>query len=182
MRYLIKKGRHRSDKSSFKLCYNIKELETLFSFDKNCWYDINQCGEHINKLIGVSFRLFPKILKNKIIPGHHWNSVRIGWRPNIVKNKIDLFAYYYKEGKRVIELITTINCDVLYKAHFEIFDTLFIIKIKTGLEGLIKMYSKCFNSPIKTSKLNYLLYPYYGGVPEAPQDMYIYFISIKIKN
>ena len=181
MRYLIKKDYHRNSNCAFSFRYDVKQLNCAFSFDKECWYNVKEIGDHVNKLVGISTCFMPRIKEKKPIPGHHWCSVRLGWRPNEKEGFIDLFVYYYQEGKRTIDFLSTVKCENLYQFELELFDIMFLAKLKTGLSRPIEVYTKLFDTPLKISKLNYLLYPYFGGVPKAPQDMNIYITDIKTK-
>lgn len=88
--YIIKKGSHYSG-FSFKPFFRCNKIEVEVEFTESCRYysPDAQLTEQINKLVGFGCLV------------HHYSSVRIGWRYNIVSRKIDLFRYEYQKGKRL---------------------------------------------------------------------------------
>jgi hypothetical protein len=176
MEYLIKQNKHYSSGLHISLHSNIENLSFNFRFTKSCWYDIAVYGDHVNKLYGVSKRLFPKIKDNKLIPGHHHNSVRIGWSPAKELNKINLFAYFYDKGVRNIVFLDKIETDTVYKAEFSFTNGLFMVKVKSMLGYTRGIFSKQITWA--NDKWSYLLFPYFGGNPKSPCDMTIYITNL----
>lgn len=134
--YLIKKGKH----SSFhipKLLWNTKAIELKFRFNSSCIYttDENNNQNDWNKLFGYS-RGF-----------HHTNSVRIGWRWNPIKQKIEIAEYYYVDKRRVV---IAINLDINLNEEYK-----YILRLDNGC------------------KLGYMLFPYFGGNERAKNDITI---------
>ena len=66
--------------------------------------DLGKDQHDWNKLLGHG-RMFPKWLGG-IIPGHHWNSKRVGWRYNKKLGIIEYSDYSYIDGTRVVEIIS----------------------------------------------------------------------------
>ena len=128
--YKVKTLRHYSG-FRFKTFYKQKDINLKVKFYNSCWYDISVWGNHINKLYGFGdFNI-------------HNNSDRIGWRPSIKKNYIDLFIYKYVDGKRIITFSKTIKTLDYYKINLQ------TPEYKFGRHSFF----------------------YYGGEPVAHQDM-----------
>jgi len=165
MKIKIKKGKHypfpyffwarpiwvRKNKSTFK--------RADFRFTDSCMFNLKDEDQHdVNKLFGFSI-------------GHHQknSSFRIGWRPILDKNKIEIVAYEYHDGVRqatksmgLVNLNQWYRCNVVYlpifnKSYFR-FGTL---ETETHVE--LK----------KKSGLGYTLGVYFGGNEKAPQDITI---------
>ncbi|AQG81090.1 hypothetical protein [Spirosoma montaniterrae] len=78
------------------------EISATVTFDSSCIYNLgdNQ-GQDWNKVIGLGF----VGSKNQDIstgtPPHQIDGVRVGWRWNPQRARIDLGAYIYVDGKRI---------------------------------------------------------------------------------
>jgi len=156
----------------------------LFRFNDSCFYNSN-FNNHINKLFGISYRLLPVITSTKcdkplftigkynIVLGHHWNSVRIGWRANnCVEYTYDIYTYEYRQGKRIYNKIDTI--DGTEK------QCLLTLSNKSNFIRLDYNFGEKYTRTsviVLEKKINfiYLLYPYFGGKTTSPQLMKINF-------
>jgi len=128
--YRVRKGNHYSG-IRFKFFFKQKDINLKIRFYDSCWYQTRHWGNHINKLYGFGdFNI-------------HNNSDRIGWRPNDKTGHIDLFFYYYRDGKRNIEKFKTVK-------------TLEYIEL---------------NVKTPQYKLGRHSFFYFGGVPKAHQDV-----------
>ncbi len=166
--YVIKKGRHYSVRNSdaiqlpFKLgLISGNRLEFTFLFVGACEYDQTKVGDEVNKLYGMSFGF-----------DHHYRSIRLGWR-HVGKGDIQILAYSYSNGVRTISYLYTVRTYNTYRA---------LIVIGSQQETGISLFDNAGNLLSKTIvKVNstsdwfkFRLYPYFGGVPVAPNYMVIY--------
>ena len=157
--FIIKKNRHYSNLLKIK-------LHILKNKIKYKQYDLKSNDQYdINKLFGISYGF------------HHRNSARFGWRWDLDKDKIEILAYVYKNGKRINEWEQDIH--IAYIDFFEFYEMeiqknkneyIFTLKKdsdKKVYKKLIKSRAKCFFS--------YELFPYFGGNKKAPHDISISF-------
>jgi hypothetical protein len=158
MLYEIIKGSHHFTPKKFKLFLGNK-LTKQIKFTKTCLYED---VPFINKLFGFSRGY------------HHYNSVRFGWRP--VSNKIELVAYMYIKGNRILEIredihIAFIDVSTTYNLEIKQLNNKAIFKVSNKDNQLISVREFPFQTGFK---LGYYLNPYFGGKPTAPHNMYIY--------
>jgi len=123
----IKKGHHRSNSNPFGIFIHKKSVHITNQYIFNpsmVYYFKDKDDEDINKLFGISFRLFPKCIDLKkikadklwfkignigIVKGLHWNSTRWGWNSMAGDGRIKLYAYLYKNGIRKTKEICSVN-------------------------------------------------------------------------
>ncbi|MBA9078681.1 MULTISPECIES: hypothetical protein [Rufibacter] len=155
--YVIESGDHettnplRTLKQS-KLVFEVKFDSTAIYKTKN---PTNQAD--INKLYGMS----------DCGSFHHTNSARFGWR--WYKDRLELMAYSYADGKNTSTFITAIDLNKWYSCELSLSDSKYTFKVdgKKAVE----------HSRSCTGEGNgYQLYPYFGGDETAPHK-----INIKIK-
>jgi hypothetical protein len=159
---------------SFFAFYSFLQSETISDsirvyFFQNCTYKLTENYDQVNKLYGFSEGF------------HHWNSARIGWRCTDGEN-IELLAYCYINGKRVIKPMITcksdswVFCNIQNKTNKYVFKALSpnnqSITVSVDKEKSFSYYS-LFKLFI------YRLFPYFGGKISAPHDMNIYTIRLK---
>jgi|TARA_R110000868_G_scaffold255072_1_gene511621 hypothetical protein len=141
-------------------------LQHSVMFDKTAMYyhgDIDQYD--INKLFGISYGL------------HHTNSVRFGWRSvGHYSSKIEILAYCYVDGKRVIEdsdnlFIAIVDIGKFYTYRINVCDNDFTLTIFHNDQVVGRKEIQHRGIP----SWGYKLYPYFGGNRKAPHDINIYF-------
>ncbi len=161
----ISKGKHYSVKENsllpipYKLAFAPKTLRFTAIFGAGCDYNsIN--NDSINKLYGISYGF-----------DVHWRSVRIGWRYNSNLKVIELFAYGYAKGKRVIKFISSVA--QYEEVEFIMFqnDDQVIIEANNKITIIIPDIDK--------SAVRFKLWPYFGGKQAAPQNMKIFIKNLK---
>lgn len=77
------------------------ELAATVTFDSSCIYDVGQAdAQDWNKVIGFGFVGSKDQDITTGVPPHQVDGVRVGWRWNPQRGRIDLGAYIYVEGKR----------------------------------------------------------------------------------
>lgn len=160
--YSIKKGKHYSKCASSALPFNFKisQPDIYFSAMFGMGTDVKTNSYHINKLYGVSYGF-----------DHHYRSVRIGWNYNSVIDKIDLYLYYYVNGKRGFQKIMSVPQyeEVIFTIqHFEK-ERRVAVMTTHGENQVIK-----YISSIDIGIINFKLFPYYGGTETAPNNIHLY--------
>lgn len=157
--YTIQQGAHYAN-NRFPKPTNSRVLRFTACFIKDCWYDTEKHGTHINKLYGFS----TDVLNN--------SSIRVGWRPAKEEGMIELYSYLHYRGKYVRsehlkdDLIGTVSVNeiVYIGIHSDPGAVQFVVKGTT---------SKKFFYPVSVPCLGWMMYPYFGGTSTAPQTMYI---------
>lgn len=162
MTHHIAKNKNKSSNRQLKLLFFKKKIKHNVSFDNSCKYNFNDIDQYdINKLFGFSFGF------------HHKNSARFGWRWDVDKNKLEILAYIYRDGKRIKEWEENIKI-----CHLEPLENVEMkIKVENGHYIFsVKKLNLEYSLKIKHGKLRfwgYYLNPYFGGNKKAPHDMII---------
>jgi hypothetical protein len=161
-KYKIRKGSHYS---GFRLAPFFGKTTSKYEvvFTKSCIYQIEGPGQFdVNKLFGLSYGF------------HHENSARFGWRA--VDDLIEISLYCYKDGRRVIKEMTSIETEKPYV--FEICNTGSHYELTIeSVTGPFRGYA--IVSKPQTTKLGYKLFPYFGGNLPAPHDVEILMKKLK---
>lgn len=157
--YTISKGKHAAKPRMWAVWRNKKSLAYRVTFDLNCKYNLGLPDQlDVNKLFGIGY-----------LWHHHKDSARFGWRYNPDKNRIELFAYCYRSGNRVIEYMTDVDFnrsyDLTIAVHFDSY--LFTVR-KDG--GVFTKEVKHYHE----KKIGYALDVYFGGNQTCPHQMNIY--------
>ncbi len=157
--YKIKKGRHYSNFIPSFICLSdLKVISRDFKFTESCKYEIEE-KSCVNKLFGFCFGF-----------GVHKNSARFGWTYNKETNKIDIWCYFYNDGKLTKKSVfeSDINKSHTYEFMINKYDKnkykVFFI-IDSQVKQNITFESKI---PLITT-----LGPYFGGNTRAPHDIEI---------
>lgn len=154
-----------------KLFFFKKKIKFLIDFDNSIiqYNDYVENKSDINKIVGLCFWSMGAIwnsIKNAA-PIHQYNSIRLGY---VVRyDKLDLYAYWYRDGVRNYEYIDTVEAFGFLEANFEITGNCVCVSVKGFRTGRNK--TVCVN--INTSKFPTMLFPYYGGDEVAKQDFLI---------
>lgn len=78
------------------------EISATVTFDSSCIYDTDVIdSQDWNKVIGLGFVGSQNQDITTGVPPHQVDGVRVGWRWNPQRGRIDLGAYAYVEGKRI---------------------------------------------------------------------------------
>lgn len=157
MNRTVKAGKHRFSPSPFGLTAT-DIITKMVCFDFSCKYDLRSDDNFdLNKLFGVGF-----------FPHHHRNSARIGWRWNIVTQKVELFGYVYNRGQRVAKYLTSVKLGEKFRASITLegIGYGFIIQ-RHGLDAVHEFMKG------KTYFIGYKLGAYFGGNKPAPHKMNI---------
>lgn len=156
MIYRVKANKHRFT-PSFPLIVTTTTLRRAIKFDTSCAYDLKSDDQlDINKLFGVGY-----------FPHHHYNSARFGWRWNIEKPAMEIFAHCYDNGERKSEYI----CDVPLRVYCD-----YVLNVnKNSYEFIVVTPKGTHYKNIETKpryfRFGYFLRPYFGGNRKAPHEM-----------
>lgn len=161
MIFRIPSGKHRARPRRFGL-YRRKTLFTwLVKFDESCRYDLgNDDQGDTNKLCGVGY-----------LPHHHKNSARFGWRYDTKLQQIELLAYCYVDGRRVIHNICFIDLGKEYRIKLQVLGNCYYFDVYEP--GSINALGVVFIDHYHSRKLKYRLGCYFGGDKVAPHEMKI---------
>jgi hypothetical protein len=154
-KYVIKKGEHYSNLSTYK-AIEITALNFIVKFDNSAIYTSKEkINQHdINKLYGFS--------DNNA--HHHEYSARFGW--SFINDALHLYAYVYNEGKRNITDLGTIAINTEKECSIKVSGTKYVFTVDDK--------STSIERSSKTTKAKgYMLYPYFGGDETAPHDVHI---------
>jgi hypothetical protein len=162
MIFTIKKGCHNSNGFLHKALNFINRKRVLnfrVYFHSSCEYDLGTIDQFdINKLHGFSLGF-----------NHHQDSARFGWRS--AGNKIELFAYCYVSGNRMVEKICSITTDEFYELKLRDTGTgYYEFSVYNQFETILNTMYVSKQTGFKTGMK---LWPYFGGNRTAPHDMQI---------
>lgn len=137
-------------------------FEFIARFDKSARYALgNENQDDINKLMGFS----------EANQNHQQNSIRFGWRYLEANDKVEILAYFYKNGQFGYERIAEVEIDQSVVYRIILSASNYYLEVDgIGLE---------IDRDVEQEKgLYYLLYPYFGGNEKAPHDIDIYIKEI----
>lgn len=164
MIFRIPQGKHRSRPWRLGLWWNNPVFSWIAKFDASAIYDLGTDDQlDTNKLIGIGY-----------LPHHHTNSARFGWRFLPDKNCIELSAYCYIDGRRVTESISIAEMGRLYRLQLNVTRLAYVFDVYNLDHGL--PVGGCAIPRRHKKKLQYGLWPWFGGNEVAPQE-----ITIEIK-
>lgn len=160
MTFRIPKGKHRARPFWPWLWWSKKNFAWVVKFEENCRYDLRTNDQFdTNKLVGVGY-----------LPGHHKESARFGWRFWTDRGEIELTAYCYLNGQRMIRHIGFCEINKWYRIELFISRWSYHFTLDT-IDGNSIGHTEVKHT--NTRKLQYRLGPYFGGNARAPRDMHI---------
>lgn len=145
---------------------NKSAMERIVEFDITAKYDLPGAGDDadVNKIFGFGF----------IKGGHHNDSARFGWIWNNGTGKVDLFAYCYVNGKRLMIKICEAATYFKYLLSIDKKETTYSFSVHDAKNDYKKFGSVDIAFTHK-KKWSYRLGCFFGGNQPAPDD-----ITIKI--
>lgn len=151
MVYKIKRGNHRAG-WFFKLTRKNRISGTIKFLGDVSYYISLQ--KDTNKIVGLSDNWH-----------HHKDSVRLGWRWNIIERKIEIMSIIYCRGKRTIKHLCFTEDNEDKEFEIMINKNNYILRFDTTI------YIAPRRS--KWSWIRYHLWPFFGGKEKAPKNIYI---------
>lgn len=159
MIFRIKKGSHYSRPLRIGVWFSRRQFAWKVNFNESCRYNFgNEDQFDTNKLVGIGY-----------LPGHHIDSARFGWRYDTEKGMIELSAYCYLSGRRIIKTVgyckigQEYNID-LYVSEWAYYFSLVEADVTIGETEIVHAHNK---------RLKYRLGPYFGGNKKTPHDITI---------
>jgi hypothetical protein len=161
MTFRIPAGKHYARPWHFSLWWNRSHFSWVVKFDESCRYDLgNEDQFDTNKLVGIGF-----------LPHHHKNSARFGWRYWTERKEIELSAYCYVNGRRVIQHICFCEIGKEYMLMLNATSICYHLhayeRNSTTALGMVTIGHS------HDRKLAYRLGCYFGGNQVAPHDVII---------
>ena len=161
MIFRIPAGRHRARPLRFGIWWRKNSFAWVVKFDESCRYDLGNPDQYdINKLIGIGY-----------LPGHHKDSARFGWRYDIKTGQVEIMAYCYANGQRVVKSICFCEIGKEYRLRLQVlamayyFDVYEPSSVKSS--GIVTVEHS------HNKKFKYRLGTYFGGQAVAVHDMAI---------
>lgn len=167
MTFLIPSDKHYAQPWCLGIWWNRTQFTWKVKFTDSCRYDLQTDDQlDTNKLCGIGY-----------FPGcHHVDSARFGWRYNTTTGLIELLAYCYVDKQRIIKPLAA--CEIGKE---------YILKLYVGNN----LYSLCVLDPVTNAyagyvtvrythrkRLQYGLWPYFGGNRQAPHEIQIQLTSL----
>jgi hypothetical protein len=179
VRYLIEKNHHRARPPHLAVWRRKYAIRKTVCFGAGCNYDLHSDDqEDTNKLFGLGyipswkllFLFFSYLFAGLLWNEHHHDSARFGW---LYKDgKIQINAYLYVAGKRIIEPLCVVPLGLCHEFHLVIDHDLkrysFCVKDATGRVLADREFSFTHNK-----RFSFALGIFFGGNRAAPQDMII---------
>lgn len=161
MTFRIPAGHHRSRSFRFAVWWRRTSFSWVVKFDETCRYDLGNDDQFdTNKLVGIGY-----------LPHHHKNSARFGWRYWTERKEIELSAYCYVNGRRVIQHICFCEIGKEYRIKLQVLANSYYFDVYE--QGSVKAAGVVFVDHFNRRKLKYGLWPYFGGNQVAPHDIKI---------
>lgn len=162
MIFRIHTGKHRARPLRFGLWWNRKSFAWSVKFTDSCRYDLKTDDQFdTNKLCGIGY-----------IPGfHHKDSARFGWRYWPDKGWVELMAYCYVGGKRIIQNLEFCEIGKTYHLQLNITEDSYVFNV---FDPAFDKAVGGTSIPIThKKKLGYRLGVFFGGNRPASQDIQI---------
>ena len=161
MIFTIPAGRHRARPFRFALWWGRRSFSWVVKFDESCRYDLgNEDQFDTNKLVGVGY-----------LWHHHKDSARFGWRYWTDRKEIEISAYCYVNGRRVIKHICFCEIGKEYDFNLKILSSTYYLAVHERSE--IKMLGYAWVDFTHDKRLQYRLGPFFGGQATAVHAMKI---------
>jgi hypothetical protein len=160
MIFRIPAGKHRSRPWRCGIYWRKSSFAWVVKFDESCRYDLGNDDQHdTNKLVGVGY-----------LPHHHKDSARFGWRYVPTLGQIELLAYCYVAGQRIIQPLCMCEIGKEYEVKLMTHYYTYIFRVHNPERERIANWSVGFSHK---RKLGYRLGLYFGGNRVAPHEMKI---------
>lgn len=167
MIFRIPTGKHYARPWRLGVWFNRKLFSWKVKFTDSCRYDLRSNDQlDTNKLCGVGF--FPGF--------HHVDSARFGWRYNTATGLIELLAYCYVDKQRIIKPLTSCEIGKDYELKLWASDNIYSFSVWDGDKKSFFGYVTVTYAHRK--RLQYGLWPYFGGNRQAPHDMKFQFDTL----
>jgi hypothetical protein len=159
MIFRIPSGKHRARPLRPWFWWRRTHFSWVVKFDESCRYDLGTDDQFdTNKLVGIGY-----------LWHHHKDSARFGWRYWTERKEIELSAYCYVSGRRVIQHICFCEIGKEYRIELRQLSTMYFFHAFDNgkLMGVAEV-------PYDHNKvIGYCLGAFFGGQSVAPHEMNI---------
>lgn len=156
----IPAGKHRARPFRPWLWWRRTHFGWIVKFDESCRYDLGTDDQFdTNKLVGIGY-----------LWHHHKDSARFGWRYDADNDMIEISAYCYLSGRRIIKSVGFCKIGEQYGIELYVSKWAYyfsLIQSDTGTIGETEIMHA------HNKRLQYRLAPYFGGTSLAPHDIKI---------
>lgn len=164
MIFRIPKGKHYARPWRFWLWWNKRTFSWNVKFTPSCKYNLgNEDQLDQNKMCGIGY-----------LPHHHKNSARFGWRYRPDRNEIELSAYCYVDGERIIRSIAFVKVNQECKVNLTVGSDHYYFDVLVSTIGRYENAGMITVGHNLKRKLQYRLGLYFGGNRTAPWDMAVH--------
>ena len=159
----IPAGKHRSRPWRPALWWNKTTFTWVVKFDESCRYDLGNDDQYdTNKLCGVGY-----------LWHHHRNSARFGWRYNTTTQFIELVAYCYVNGKRVVQPICQCVIGRPYRIELRKLAMMYLFTCQDATDWYSRLQGTAEVPYDHKKVVGYRLGVFFGGNRVAPHEMKI---------
>lgn len=161
MIFRIPRGRHRARPFRFGIWWRRNSFTWVVKFTESCRYDVGNTDQYdTNKLVGIGY-----------LPGHHKESARFGWRYDTVKGQMEIVAYCYVKGKRIIQPVCFCEIGKEHVLQLKILSNSYYLAAHQ--RGRASSIGSTFVDHYHNKQFKYRLGVFFGGNQVAPHDMTI---------
>lgn len=163
MIFRIPAGRHRALPLRFGFWWRRNSFAWVVKFTDSCRYGLgNEDQFDTNKLVGIGY-----------LPSHHKDSARFGWRYWTDRKEIELTAYCYVNGRRVIQHVGFAKIDQWCRIHLTVATYYYHFNMEVMNNGMYEPGGDIIIDHNNQKRLQYRLGVYFGGNRKAPHEMKI---------
>jgi hypothetical protein len=160
MTFRIPAGKHRSRPFRIAIWWGNGRFTWRVKFTESCRYDFQGDDQYdTNKLVGIGY-----------LWHHHKDSARFGWRYIPTLTQVELMAYCYVDGVRIIQPLCVCDIGKVYEITLMDYYKNYIFRVFNEDRERIADWSQLH---AHKRKLQYGLWPYFGGNRKAPQEITI---------
>lgn len=163
MIFHIPAGKHRAWPLRFGLWWQRTHFSWIVKFDESCRYDLGNDDQFdTNKLVGIGY-----------LWHHHKDSARFGWRYWTERGQIEISAYCYVNGRRVIKHVGFCEIGKPYQLDLKVSPENYYFACDEIGGNKYYTESEVMVTHHHSKRLQYRLGPFFGGTSLAPHEMKI---------
>lgn len=181
MTFRIPAGRHRSRPWRLNFWWRRNSFTWVVKFRDSCRYELQGPDQlDTNKIVGISYPTRPRFIKKKLFnrvwcwwpqPMRWTNSARFGWRYDIAKGQVEILAYCYVKGQRIIQSICFCEIGKEHVLQLKILSNSYYLAAHQ--RGRASSIGSTFVDHYHNKQFKYRLGVFFGGNQVAPHDMTI---------
>lgn len=161
MIFRIHKGHHRARPLRLGFWWRKTSFAWRVMFTESCRYDLTSTDQFdTNKLIGIGY-----------LPGHHTDSARFGWRYDTKLKQVEIMAYCYVKGRRIIQSLCLCEIGKEYDLNMKVLSTCYYLAVHNT--GCMPVLGSTYIDHHHEKRFCYRLGMWFGGNDKAPHDIEI---------